>query len=143
MSTGESIKLVMLAFALGLGVPLVLQAFVTLRAVHKVVTSTQARLDRALKGLEGLEGLVARVPGATAASPPATQALSVLGAALVPAALTAFKVWKEASAGAGVAAAGAADAEASTADGTADVPPPASPSSSSATSERENGHART
>jgi hypothetical protein len=140
MSTGESIKLVMLAFALGLGVPLVLQAFVTLRAVHKIVTSTQARLDGALKGLEGL---VARAPGATAASPPATQALSVLGAALVPAALTAFKVWKEASAGAGAAAAGAADTEAGAADGAADVPPAASPSSSSATSERENGHART
>jgi hypothetical protein len=142
MSTGESIKLVMLAFALGLGVPLVLQAFVTLRAVHKIVTSTQARLDRAL---EGLEGLVARAPGASAASPPATQALSVLGAALVPAALTAFKVWKEASAGAGAAAAGAEV----TAEGPAEVPPAASPSSSSATSpssatsERENGHART
>jgi hypothetical protein len=136
MSTGESIKLVMLAFALGLGVPLVLQAFVTLRAVHKIVTSTQARLDRALAGLEGL---VARAPGATAASPPATQALSVLGAALVPAALTAFKVWKEASAGAGAAAVGAEG----TAEGAADVPPAASPSSSIATSERENGHART
>jgi hypothetical protein len=140
MSTGESIKLVMLAFALGLGVPLALQAFVTLRAVHKVVTSTQARLDRALEGLEGLEGLVARAPGATAASPPATQALSVLGAALVPAALTAFKVWKEASAGAGAAAVGgAADA----AEGTADVPPAPSRSSSLATSDKENGHART
>ncbi len=136
MSTGESIELVMLAFALGLGVPLVLQAFVTLRAVHKIVTSTQARLDRAL---EGLEGLVARAPGATAASPPTTQALSVLGAALVPAALTAFKVWKEASAGAGAAAVGAT----STAQGPTDVPPDASPSSSMATSERENGHART
>jgi hypothetical protein len=138
MSTGESIKLVMLAFALGLGVPLVLQAFVTLRAVHKIVTSTQVRLDRALAGLEGL---VSRAPGAgmSAASPPTTQALSVLGAALVPAALTAFKVWKEASAGAGAAAVGAEGP----AEGAADVPPAASPSSSIATSERENGHART
>lgn len=144
MTTGESIKLVMLAFALGLGVPLVIQAILTLRAVHKTVTSAQARLDRAL---DGIEGVLKRNQAVSAASPPGAQALSALGAALVPAALTAFKVWREASAGAEAAT---ADAEVAAeppapAAAPATAPPSAKGKTTTTTStlERENGHART
>lgn len=135
MSTGESIKLVMLAFALGLGVPLVLQAFVTLRAVHKTVTSTKDRLERAL---DGLETVLSRARGSTAGTTaPGTQALTTLGAALVPAVLTAFKVWREASA----STAGATTA--SEAVPAEDPPASTAPGSTTSSDKRENGHART
>jgi membrane protein required for beta-lactamase induction len=113
MSTEEAIRLVMLAFAAGLAVPLALQLFFTLRTTQRAITSTRVRMERTL---DGLDGVLNRFQA------PTNQTLSAVGAALVPAAVAAFKAWRESS----------SDTESSTAAGEKNT-----------TTVKENGHART
>lgn len=92
MSTEESIKLVILAFTVGLAAPLVVQLFLTLRTAQRAMASTRVRIERTL---DGLDAVIGRFQGG---SSPTTQALSAFGAALVPAAAAAFKAWRESAA---------------------------------------------
>ena len=113
MSTGETIRLVMLAFGAGLAVPLALQLFLTLRTAQRTITSTRVRMERTL---DGLDGVINRIQA------PTNQTLSAVGAALVPAAVAAFKAWRESS----------SETESSVA-----------AEEKNTTTPRENGHART
>jgi hypothetical protein len=106
---------VLLAFAGGLAVPLALQLFLTLRTTQRTITSTRLRMERTL---DGLDAVINRFGNGS----PTNQTLSAVGAALVPAAVAAFKAWRESSS---ETASSVAAEEKNT------------------TTARENGHART
>lgn len=105
----------LLAFACGLAVPLALQLFLTLRATQRTITSTRLRVERTLDGLDAVMNKV----GAGSST---NQTLSAVGAALVPAAVAAFKAWRESS---------------------SETVSSVASEENSTTTARENGHART
>ncbi|MDX2024596.1 MAG: hypothetical protein SF187_30420 [Deltaproteobacteria bacterium] len=84
--TSEMIRIALLCLVAGVSLPLLVQLFLTLRSLQKVIVMFDKRLDPALRDLShAIEGLRKAEP---------SNAASVIGAAALPALLAAFNAWK-------------------------------------------------
>lgn len=72
------VSLVLAALAVGIAVPVLVQAFVTLRTVNRVILSLDRRLEATLSDLSRVAGRIGPVSEQN-------QFASILGAAVVPA----------------------------------------------------------
>ena len=88
MTTAEILKFVLLAFGAGITLPIAIQLFLTLRAMHRTVESTSRRLADTLESLE----LAAK--RAQQNQSPGTRTLTAVGAALIPAIVAAVRAYK-------------------------------------------------
>jgi hypothetical protein len=88
MSTAEILKFVVLAFAAGITLPIAIQLFLTLRAMHRTVESTSRRLAETLDSLE------AAAKRAQQTQSPGTRTLTAMGAALIPAVVAAVRAYR-------------------------------------------------
>lgn len=78
MTTNVAVSLVLVALGVGVALPVLVQAFVTLRTVNRVVTSLDQRAEGALAELSRVVGRLEPASGKS-------EVASLIGAALVPA----------------------------------------------------------
>jgi hypothetical protein len=87
MSTAAAIQTVLVALLVGVALPLLLQMFVTVRALQRTAERVERRLDGALADVSHLASRLD-------ASPRQSEAAALVGAALVPAALAAIRTFR-------------------------------------------------
>lgn len=89
----DLIRLALIALALGVAIPVLVQLFLTLRQAQKTIARLESRIDPALRDInQVIEHLKSPPPA------PGAGAAQVLGAALIPAAIAAYKAFRAHSA---------------------------------------------
>ena len=107
-TTNVAVSVVLLALGVGVALPVLMQAFITLRTANRLMTSLDRRLDAAL-------GDLSRVVGRLEPASDHREVASLIGAAVVPALVAAVRALRHH----GPSAARAEGANGAPSDGTA------------------------
>lgn len=86
-NSSEMIRIALMALIVGVTLPLLVQLFMTLRSLQKVITMLDKRLDPTLRDLSDTIASLRKTTEPT-------NAASIIGAAAVPAALAALQAFK-------------------------------------------------
>lgn len=88
LETGEGLRLILVALGLGVAIPVLVQLFLTLREVQRTVKLLNTHVEPSLRALNDIAQRLRDTP-------PAGQQGVTIAAALIPAAVAAYRAYRE------------------------------------------------
>ncbi len=88
METGEGLRLILVAIGLGVAIPVLVQLFLTLRELQRTAKVLNTQVEPTLRAINDLTQRLRDTP-------PAGQQSTAIVAALIPAAIAAYRAYRD------------------------------------------------